>query len=306
MLVTRPDMLGDSVTLIGRQLKTAGGPLDLLGVDQDGKLVVYELKRGDTPREAMTQAIDYASWLDTLGYDELDRRISDHAPSGLVRDVDDFDNWYSDQFAEDQVQNLRPTRIVLVGLGIESSAERMAQWLSQKGVDLEVIAFHAFQHEGRTVLARQVEVSSDDEGRIAATAPPHADPFNRAAEFDAESVMRSGYEFVDSCFVATPYRVHTFKNGFNFALPSTDDRRIQRYPGYVGVFVRTESTGMINVVIRPDAVKVCHEGSEKSEEDAKSYGAQVFQYVNPVSGDRQSGSVSMPRSWAPPNQASPK
>ena len=53
ILTANPDMLEDGLQLVGRQTSTAGGPLDLLGVDTDGRLVVYELKRGKTePRRS--------------------------------------------------------------------------------------------------------------------------------------------------------------------------------------------------------------------------------------------------------------
>ena len=47
------------------------GPLDLLGIDQDGDLIVFELKRGTLTREAVAQIIDYASYLDSLKRETL-------------------------------------------------------------------------------------------------------------------------------------------------------------------------------------------------------------------------------------------
>ena len=51
-LVNNPDLLLDGLTLVGRQLWTEGGPLDLLGVDKYGRLCVFELKRGTVARDA--------------------------------------------------------------------------------------------------------------------------------------------------------------------------------------------------------------------------------------------------------------
>ena len=65
-LVNRPDLLLEDLTLVGRQTPTEGGPLDLLGVDGDGRLVVFELKRGTLSRDAVAQVIDYASYLDDM------------------------------------------------------------------------------------------------------------------------------------------------------------------------------------------------------------------------------------------------
>lgn len=65
-LVSTPEMLEPGVKLVGRQTPVAGGWLDLLAVDDDGRLVVYELKRGKLARDAVTQILDYASALDSM------------------------------------------------------------------------------------------------------------------------------------------------------------------------------------------------------------------------------------------------
>jgi len=43
VLARSPDVLMPNLRLVGRQTETPGGPLDLLGVDEDGRLVVFEL-----------------------------------------------------------------------------------------------------------------------------------------------------------------------------------------------------------------------------------------------------------------------
>ena len=53
ILARSPDMLERGLQLVGRQtLMTGGGYLDLLAVDGDGRLVVFELKRGTLRIEA--------------------------------------------------------------------------------------------------------------------------------------------------------------------------------------------------------------------------------------------------------------
>ncbi len=51
----------DPLVIIGRQVPTDAGPIDLLALNQSGDLVVIELKRGRTPRETIAQALDYIS-----------------------------------------------------------------------------------------------------------------------------------------------------------------------------------------------------------------------------------------------------
>ena len=157
-LVRRPEMLESGLHLVGRQTPTEGGPLDLLGVDAGGRLVVYELKREKLTREAVTQCIDYASALDTMTPEELAAFIAEHSGDGGIDKIEEFEEWYQESFAENELDDLLPPRLVLVGLGVDERAERMARFLSEGGIDISVLTFYGFQHEGGTLLARQVEV----------------------------------------------------------------------------------------------------------------------------------------------------
>ena len=165
MLVQRPDMLERDIQLVGRQTPTAGGPSDLLGVDTAGRLVVFELKGERLTRDAVTQCIDYASALDAMDSDEeLAEHIAEHSGTHGIEKIADFKAWYreqyEEQFAESEMSSLLPPRLVLIGLGVDDRAERMAQFLQARGVDISVLTFYGFQHGGETLLARQVEVEA--------------------------------------------------------------------------------------------------------------------------------------------------
>ena len=96
-LVKNPNLLIDGVTLVGRQTPTEGGPLDLLGVDSDGRLVVFELKRGTLSRDAVAQIIDYASDLDRLDLDALADRISERSGAHDIDKIENFQEWYNSE-----------------------------------------------------------------------------------------------------------------------------------------------------------------------------------------------------------------
>src|SRR5690349_14285815 len=63
-----PSMLGERLMLIGRQVSTGFGFIDLLAVDSEGGLHILELKRDKTPREVVAQVIDYGAWVKELDY----------------------------------------------------------------------------------------------------------------------------------------------------------------------------------------------------------------------------------------------
>lgn len=163
MLVQCPDMLEPGIRLVGRQTPTEAGPSDLLGVDTGGQLVVFELKRGASTREAVTQCIDYASALYAMDpEEELPTHIAEHSGKLEIEKIDDFKAWYErdadENGHENELSNLLPPRLVLVGLGVDKRAERMAQFLQARGVDISVLTFYGFKRGGEMLLAREVEV----------------------------------------------------------------------------------------------------------------------------------------------------
>ena len=155
-------MLEAGLHLVGRQTPTAGGPLDLLGVDEDGRLVVFELKREKLTREAVTQCIDYASALNVATPEQLADLISEHSGGGGVEEIDNFEEWYLKRFEGNELSDLLPPRLVLVGLGVDARAERMARFLAEGGFAISVLTFFGFEHSGETLLARQVEVEREE------------------------------------------------------------------------------------------------------------------------------------------------
>ena len=64
-----------TVLWIGRQVNATVGEVgkypDLIGIDENGDLVIVELKKGKTPREVIAQILEYASWGASLSYDDL-------------------------------------------------------------------------------------------------------------------------------------------------------------------------------------------------------------------------------------------
>ncbi len=167
-LVKNPDLLMPELTLVGRQTPTEGGPLDLLGVDSDGRLVVFELKRGTLSREAIAQVIDYASDLEAMELGALAKHISERSGQHGVRKFENFEEWYNQEFGDQGLDALRPLRLFLVGLGADDRTERMVTFLAgNSGMDISLLTFHGFTHQGKTLLAKQVHVegAADSEPR---------------------------------------------------------------------------------------------------------------------------------------------
>ena len=142
-LVKNPGLLMPDLKLVGRQTPTEGGPLDLLGVDRNGRLVVFELKPGALYRDAVAQIIDYASALDGMEPGDLAEHISERSGTGGIEKIEDFEEWYSGRFPDRSVDSLKPPRMCLVGLGADAAAERMVTFLANNSsMDISLLTFH--------------------------------------------------------------------------------------------------------------------------------------------------------------------
>jgi hypothetical protein len=158
VLAHSPDVLMEGLTIVGRQNETDGGPLDLLGIDDDGRLVVFELKRGELTRDAVAQVLDYASSLDVMEADELGEHISRMSGRYGTDKIENFSEWYRENFDGKSLADIGSPRMVLVGLGADEPTKRMVEFLAAGNLDITLITFYGFSDNGVTLLARQVEV----------------------------------------------------------------------------------------------------------------------------------------------------
>jgi len=123
---TSPQILGGDIAVIGEQVKTKSGPLDFLGIDSNGNIVVVELKRDKLAREVLAQAIDYAS---DVSYWEVDR-LRDICLKFSGQSLEDY---LGEKFPERSIDDIsinQSVRILLVGFSIDEALSRMVEWLS--------------------------------------------------------------------------------------------------------------------------------------------------------------------------------
>jgi Predicted nuclease of the RecB family len=156
-IVSTSEVLGEDLLLIGRQVQTRSGPLDLLAVDRAGNTVIIELKRGLVAREVLAQAIDYASDIASWTIERLSEGCQRYTGKAL-------EEVFQDRFpdADMEVINVNGAqRILLVGFSFEPALERMVEWMSDN-YDIGINA----------VLLRYSRTSSGDEMIMQTTVVP--------------------------------------------------------------------------------------------------------------------------------------
>jgi len=144
-----------------------------LGIDSTGDLYVIELKRDRLPREALAQAIDYASDLQSWSVE----RLSEICEKYTNQSLEDF---FNDAFPDTDLEGItinESQRILLVGFALDPALERMIEWLSNEyGVGINaVILKYVHTASGSELLATTAILSEEtEEVRIRKKVTVHA------------------------------------------------------------------------------------------------------------------------------------
>lgn len=156
---TRPEILGEDILIIGEQVYTKSEPLDFLAIDNNGNIVVVELKRDKLARVVLAQAIDYASDLATWDIDKLSEVCISYTGNSLEDHISaHFENTEIDDLTINQTQ-----RLLLVGFSIEEQLSRMIEWLSNN-FDMSVNAIvlnYVKTSNGAELLSRTVTIPEE-------------------------------------------------------------------------------------------------------------------------------------------------
>jgi len=141
---------------IGRQVTTDhGGKIDILAIDRSGNLVVIELKKNKTPREVITQAMDYASWVKNLDSSKI-AGIYERYSKDLDSEFDSLDDAVQDKFnttfSEDEIN--QGHQIVIVASELDLSTERIVHYLNDYDLPINTVFFNVFRDGDNRYLSR--------------------------------------------------------------------------------------------------------------------------------------------------------
>jgi Endonuclease NucS len=159
-----PDLLEPGLIVLARQLETAGGPLDLLCLDAEARLVVVELKRQNAYRVALAQVLDYAACVSALSYDELKRAVDDNRKArGDQLTLDDLLKSALAEEAAEWTPDVAGPRLMLVGTGADASLRRIVDHLTtQYDVPVNGVFFDvSLTGVGSILLVRSAVVADE-------------------------------------------------------------------------------------------------------------------------------------------------
>ena len=142
MLRDQPEILEEGLFIITEEFSNwegSGRSIDLLALDATGRLVVIELKRGDTGSHMELQAIRYAAMVSAM---TLQQAIETHraylAGIGSEEDSEERIREHLENSDGARFASERP-RIILASEGFSSELTTCALWLNESGLDVTCI-----------------------------------------------------------------------------------------------------------------------------------------------------------------------
>lgn len=152
------ELLNQNWLVIGRQVTMPSGKrIDLLCMDQDGDLIVVELKKDLTPREVTAQALDYAASVSAFTPAVIADTYLEYTKKhmGLEQSLDEaFQKKYGIALDEGII-NQQNVKMVIVATSMDSSTERIITYLRNTYmVDINVLFFRVFACDGKRLISR--------------------------------------------------------------------------------------------------------------------------------------------------------
>jgi hypothetical protein len=132
LLVANPEYLETGMKVVAHQVTTPTGPLDILAVDDDGALVIIELKNEVDEEEAqLLQGLRYYDWC--------------------------FENraWLANAYRNKGIDAQKEPRLILVAPDFSDSLKRLAKYLT---LEIEIFRYQAIEMPDgqRDIVCNQV------------------------------------------------------------------------------------------------------------------------------------------------------
>jgi len=142
----KPEILGEPLLIIGRQVQVSGveNRLDLLALDRAGNLVVIEVKRDTVDVPVDFQALHYTAAIANWSYETIKNQAEGYYRN-KTPDIEPHFKEMIDQFFEEEDVDLNEDqRIVIVGRNIHERLVAVANWLLNHNVNVKVVEVSLF------------------------------------------------------------------------------------------------------------------------------------------------------------------
>lgn len=156
LLRSQIDIIAEDTLVIAEEFgewENSNRRIDLLGLDKEANLVVFELKRTEDGGHMELQALRYAAMVSTMTFEKVEQVYEDYLRSvGNETDarsaILDFLGW--DEAEENPFG--QEIRIVLVSADFSKELTTSVMWLNKQGLDIRCVRIKPYIDNGRVLV----------------------------------------------------------------------------------------------------------------------------------------------------------
>lgn len=156
LLRTQIDIVAKDTLIVAEEFgdwEDSSRRIDLLGLDQDANLVVFEFKRTEDGGHMELQALRYAAMVSTMTFEKVEDVYAGYLRS-LGKEADprsailEFLGW---EVAEEK-PFAQAVRVVLVSAEFSKELTTSVMWLNKQGLDIRCVRIKPYAHNGRVLV----------------------------------------------------------------------------------------------------------------------------------------------------------
>jgi len=156
---TYPKILDNDFFIIGRQVPTATKTrIDLMGLDKEGNVIIIEIKKGQSPREVVSQILEYAVWAEGLQYEDLNKIAKEKHLSNFT----DLYKKYEQEFKIIPEPFNENQRLYIVAEKIDEKIEDMCRYLRIRNLDIKCVELNFFEKGNQRLINTNVIVGTEE------------------------------------------------------------------------------------------------------------------------------------------------
>jgi len=166
-IADNPIILGENLLIIQKEFagfSETNERLDLLALDENGKLVVIENKLDDSGKDVVWQALKYVSYCATLTKNEITEIYQRYLKEGNAQDK--LSEFYGQEYESIRLNSVEgDQRIILVAANFRKEVTSTVLWLrNYHGVDITCIKVTPYVDGGKVYLDTEQIIPIQDIG----------------------------------------------------------------------------------------------------------------------------------------------
>ncbi len=216
MLRALPDVLEDGLLILAKEFSSwqdAKRRIDLLALDDTGRLVVIELKIGDTGAHMELQAIRYAAMVEVLTSADIieahQKYLNDLKAEGTAVEEEDAAESIRRRLEANDLEEIHTgnPRIMLVSEGFSTELTTSVLWLNERGLDITCIQLQAYSNGTELLLEASQVIPIPGTERLLVKRKEHK-PDAAHHQPASTKTLQGGVDFKKTIDDRTPVHFH--------------------------------------------------------------------------------------------------